>query len=866
MADEDQDQPAPPPMARRVDRQTEPNDESRSSEKRRPLDESTAASRRRTYDRDRVPDRAPSSGWRIFSIMLAIFGLVITIGLIFALVKQNDDLEASRSRVRAFEYENPSRKSRQVDARAATPDPSATLYQSMRSMFDGITAEERTVKDANKWFNKFLEDVKDRKEFSSYNASRMAAEAELIGNNSLPKKLVPADYSLFADAVIAYSQAEWRQWDLEKTKLIRIESDKSSSVVRIIARHTMAKSGRTELVCWYLDQFDNAYQLIDWESLTYGNSGSLLIAYEILKSEKLLPRADEYGNLLGIRSMALQSEDLYPYQVNSTMAEAGRLAPTGNFAILFQHAEVRRLLNESKPRPALEVLDHLLKLQPGNLGLQLLQAEALTRNAEYLNGLALSQKLATLLDNDVELLTTQGLAHIGLARLDDAEKVLTQALDRDPGHYPALSAYKKTTSKGNYEKFLTRFAKYPKPDTILYKLNQDYAKPEDDEFRLAVAREYNRIRPKDAQARRNFITALVTNKRWEELQPLLVQWVKPMNDQERNQLIRDIVIAANTSKEPLTLYKLISPYLDEKSDGFPILARQIAFRADEKPYRYAPKKLDEKEIELARKELGMILEAHAKGHPNDPWLNYFRAKQSWFKKDYTGAEKFLATVTKLPTVYLESEDEDEVSSNYELREFRIRIGVKLGKVGAIYDDMQKKSGNTYLTSIFEELEDQKEGTALLEVAGRHAKAYPNDIETNKYLALGHEFKKDFQQAATSQKKYLNDLDTGETYGRWKADAARKKYIRLLVKAGKAEEAHEYAVEQNMNAIDVVYTLAASSQRDDVINRMTDEIRSGEMKAEQFYADPDLKTILMTTRYEKFREKYPFKEATPEDEE
>ena len=858
MADEEQDKPAPPPMARRVERPGEPsapNPEPRPS-----------ASRRRTYDRDRTPPPSQPSGWRVVWIMLAIFGVLASIGLTIAIVVQNDQLKWERDRSKKNLADYFEARNKLIGYERDHKTEPNVAYVPSRVVFKGGAAGNDISKQATKWFDNFIDTVKDRKEFDAYNAAQLGHQAGVLAGNMTVKKRAPGLNAVQVEAVIGYSQAEWRQWDLDKKKLIRIEYESEFEFVRLIARHTWAKSGRTELVCWYLKKFDDKYQLVDWESLDYGNSGTLTVAFEILKAEKLLPRADEYGNLLGLRALAMQDDGLYPYQLSSAIANAGRLAPSGDFAILLQHAEVRRLLAENKPRPALEVLDHLLKLQPNNLGLQMLQAEALVRNQEYLTGLAQATKLAALLDDDVELLTTKWLAYLGMDRVDEAEKSLALALDRNPGHYPALSAYKKAVPEAQLAKFFARFAKVGKPETTIDKLNLDYAKPEEAGFRLALAREFHRLRPKDAQGRRTFSLSLMENKKWDELQELLGKWMKPLNEQERTQLLRDILYASLQAKDPLAVYRVVGPHLSEKSDGFPILARQVAQRADEKPNRYALKKTDDKDMELARKELGQLIEAHAKGYAADPWLDYFLAKLAWLKKDYTGAEKLLAQVKKLPTVYYSEDDEDEGISTHELREFRIRLAVKLGKTLAIYDDMRKQSGNTNLSAIFDELEENKDGTALLDVTARHAREYPNDYESNRYRALGHEFGKNYGEATTAQKQYIDALESGETYGQWKTNAARKKYLRLMVKAGKAEEAHEYAVEKKSDAVDVVYTLAASGQRDDAINRMTDEIRSGEMKAEQFYADPDLKTILMTTRYEKFRAIYPFKDITPEQDE
>jgi hypothetical protein len=869
MPDEVPDQPTPPPppappMARRVERTT---DTAAPAPRRPRRDDDEPDRRRRTYDRHRTPEDQPGNGGKIIWIVLAVFGILGCIILGLAYIGANSRIDRLENENSALLFNRPRTPGAQpVNPGDAPAKLNPASHSSTRQRFRGIPGEKKQVAEGTKWFVNFNETVKDRKDYDGYNAGRLATEAISIAENSLTVKLERGLYDGQADIVVGYYQAEWRQWDLDKAKLIGVQRDDSSSAIRIIARYTVLKSGRSELVCWYLDLFDGKYQLVDWESLTYGSSGSLTVAYEILKAEKMLPRAEEYGNLFGLRSIVMQSDGVYNYQLNTALAQAARLAPTGDFALLLQHAEIRHLLSENKPKQALEVLDHVQRLQPNSLGLQLLEAEALARNEEYLKALANAKKLRAIIGDDPELLTTEGLANIGLDRIDDAQAALTKALDLDPGHYPALVAYKKTLKEDQLPKFLKRFAKFPKAEGILYKINQDFNKPEEAAFRLAVAREHHRLRPKDVQARNNLVTHLTQNKRWDELKELLGKWITPLNPQERKQLVEQIIYNSAGAKEPLTVYGVVGPHLDAKSEGFAILARQVSSRADDKAYRYSTKNNDEKDMELARTELDQLIEARAKTQSDDPWLDYFRAKLAWYRKDYAGAEKRLAKVVKLPRSRSYDDDDEERDSGYELRHFRIQLAIKLGKTAALYDDLQKQSGDEHLETLFGELEEQKDGAALLAVMDKHAKAYPGDIETNKYRALGHEFRKNFTEAVTAQKKYIDELETAETYGRWKTDQARKKYLRLLVKSGKAEEAHEYAVAQKMPVVDVVYTLAASGERDEAINRMTDEIRSGEMKVEQFYADEDLKTILMTARYEKFRTLYPYKPSAANEDE
>lgn len=127
-------------------------------------------------------------------------------------------------------------------------------------------------------------------------------------------------------------------------------------------------------------------------------------------------------------------------------------------------------------------------------------------------------------------------------------------------------------------------------------------------------------------------------------------------------------------------------------------------------------------------DLTELFDAHARKHPNDPWLHYYKGQAAMRLKQYEAAAQAFALAMKF--------DEDD---SYNFRWNRAKAMYKLGQFMKAYDEIEPK-GSTFAT-LAQSLAVDKNGKGLIQLSIKHMAAEPKDFNAHIQLANGYRLDK-----------------------------------------------------------------------------------------------------------------------------
>jgi predicted Zn-dependent protease len=556
--------------------------------------------------------------------------------------------------------------------------------------------EDEIVRELKPFFKELGKAVVDKDgetAVSYFDVPRMFDE--MAQHEMLPQKVLQGRAEVIRGMHIGLSNQITKQgvlWEWNSFEIKHVKKLAADEAVVIVRHRTV--DGRFLKIRWWLTKSAGTWKVFDLQDLDMGLRSTAMMANIINAGlDDLQATARNLRALIEAMKAAI-SQDLILAE-KELQSIAGQKLPRSMEAMRwFVTASVR--LQRGQNVEALQAADKAHSYQPDMPALNLMKAIAHNNLAQWDKALDCLEKYRALLGEDPEVCYEMGEALRGLGRFPESAAAYRKALDEEPTHFNAFQALLRALAPLDRRDDLgARFAKLPRPHRCFDLLAAECKTTRDGGSLEQISHAMLKIDPEFADAEFCLALAKAWSMKSEEAVALFESALKKQKDAAKRQdYTQEFLPAVAQGGGAVKVYNLAP----DPRAAFALLAPEL-----KKQYR--------------TDELRKLVAAHAKKHPQDILLAFYRADVYVQDGKYQLADKaFTAAMANPP-------DESIVS---QFASSRVIARYYSGKALSAYEEIGTKEDTfKQLASLCLTNENYPVLEALL---AAHTKNGPDDVE------------------------------------------------------------------------------------------------------------------------------------------